>query len=58
MAQTRISSVLLTASGNPCLFVIPEGELLIVVSGMLASQTVFEGILHVSVFSMSLRKIS
>lgn len=56
MASTEIPRVLLT-SGNLCLFVIPEGKLLISISGMLAS-TAFEGILSVSVFRVSLRKIS
>lgn len=44
MASAGIPRVLLT-SGNPCLFVIPEGNLLISILGMLASQTAFEGIL-------------
>lgn len=56
MASTGIPRVLLT-SGNLCLFVIPEGKLLISISGMLAS-TAFEGILSMSVFRVSLRKIS
>lgn len=56
MASVGIPRAFLT-SGDPCLFVIPEGKLLISISGMLASLTAFDGILSVSDFRASLRKI-